>query len=106
MKAFLIWCRRIAVILWSCFVLFVGAWISFENTDDMKLTLFSFDMPVMPEGIYVALIFLVGILAGLCSYWIASRGKIFDLKRQKNKLEKELHRLRTSPISEHSASIL
>lgn len=95
MNFLLIWLRRFfRYALLIAFVL-VGAWIAFENTQPVSLSLFGFDLPRTGLGIYVAMLLFVGFLLAWLALVLTWWPKTLSRKRLISEQEKEIKRLKS-----------
>lgn len=104
MNFLLNWLRRI--FRWSLLIAFslVGAWIAFENTQPVSLSLLGFSLPEFGLGIYVALILLVGFLLALLALSLTWWPKTLALKKTISDQNKEIQGLKELLISQTAQS--
>ncbi len=81
--------------------LILGVWFSTENAQVVNVLLLGFPMPPVSLGVLVCGVLLAGAIVGYLLSLLGGlklKGDVLALKRQLNRRDKELERLRKAPV--------
>ena len=94
------WIKKIVLLFILVAGLILGVWFSTENTQSVDIVLLGFPMPAVSSGVLVCGVLLLGAIVGYLVSLLSAlktRNRNLSLKRQLNRRDKEIERLRKTP---------
>lgn len=95
-KKLFAWVKKGVFVLWLCVIALLGAWIATDNAQPFALSLFVFSLPELSIGVYLCLVFAVGVVLGFLTSYLAMQSKIYFKNRALKKANKEVGRLKSN----------